>query len=254
MNPIVLFEWSFSPSDYFEEAIEISHDNYNMLINDGKVVAKVDAAIYDKNPLIRKELHDSLTSRFQAVQALTHRIYDLPTNSIMIREYSDGHREMFIELESQCFTLSAGSLDIQITDKDESIVSDSRKDRIEKKKNFTELVARHCADTVLAALLGSYEAAVHDPNNELLHLYEIRDALADKFGKANTARNKLLITTTQWSRLGQLCNNEPLYQGRHRGKANGVLRDATESELSEARGIAIAMIKGYLQYIEATSN
>jgi hypothetical protein len=91
---------------------------------------------------------------------------------------------------------------------------------------------------------------VRDPNNELVHLYEIRDALSVKFGGDNSARAAIAITASQWSRLGQLCNNDPLRQGRHRGKTGEALRDASEGELVEARGIVRAMIEAYLQYLE----
>jgi hypothetical protein len=37
-----------------------------MTIADGKVEAKVDSAIYDVNPSMRKELHDGLNDRFLA--------------------------------------------------------------------------------------------------------------------------------------------------------------------------------------------
>lgn len=93
---------------------------------------------------------------------------------------------------------------------------------------------------------------MRDPINELVHLYEIREALSVKFGVENGVRSALAITITasQWSRLGQLSNSEPLHQGRHRGKTGETLRDASESELIEVRGIARAMIETYLQYLE----
>ena len=77
-------------------------------------------------------------------------------------------------------------------------------------------------------------ASVRDPANELVYLYEIRDALSVKFGSDRGARIALAITSSQWSRLGQLCNDEPLRQGRHRGKTRVALRDASEDELFEA--------------------
>ena len=93
-----------------------------------------------------------------------------------------------------------------------------------------------------------------DPNNELLYPYEIRDALYRKFGGERAMISALKTTThTEWSRFGNLCNEEPLRQGRHRGKKYSELRDATDDELSEARGIARAMIEGYLQYLDTTT-
>jgi len=91
---------------------------------------------------------------------------------------------------------------------------------------------------------------VNDPNNELVHLYEIRDTLSKKFGGENAACQALNISAAQWSRLGQLANNEPLRQGRHRGKNPGALRDATEAELTEARDITRQFVEAFLEYLE----
>ena len=84
-------------------------------------------------------------------------------------------------------------------------------------------------------MLKSYQASAKDPDNELVHLYEIRDALVKKFGDSGALRTKLGITRNEWSRFAQLANVEPLRQGRHRGTKAGNLRDATEGELQEAR-------------------
>jgi pimeloyl-ACP methyl ester carboxylesterase len=89
----------------------------------------------------------------------------------------------------------------------------------------------------------SFNALGKDPDNELVHLYEIRDALTERLPDART---KLGITRSEWSRFGQLANDEPLRQGRHRGTNVGNLRDATEGELQEARRIARKMIEAYL--------
>lgn len=250
MSAIVLLEWKFSPSDYFEEAVEVSRHDYTMTIADGKVEAQIESEIYDANPSIRQVLQGSLNDRFLGVQLLTHRPYEL-SNSTMIRMHPDGRRDISIELSSGCYAMSCGSVDFQITDKDGNIISDSKRERVERKKDLAELVAAHRAsDGLLAAMLRSYGESVRDPNNELVHLYEIRDALSAKFDGENSARAALTITASQWSRLGQLCNNEPLCQGRHRGKTGEALRDASEDELVEARSIARAMIEAYLQHLE----
>lgn len=252
MSAVVVLEWTFSPLDYFEEAIEISRQHYTMTIADGKVQAKIDSAIYEANPSMRQGLHDGLNDRFLGVQFLTHRAYDL-SSSKMTRVHPDGRRDIFIEPEPERLLISDGTADIQLTDKDGNVISDSKRDRIEKKKSLAELVATHrTTDGLLASLLRSYDGAVRDPNNELVHLYQIREALSAKYGGENAARSALGIRSSQWSRLGQLCNNEPLRQGRHRGKIGGALRDASEGELTEARGIARAMIEAYLQHLEAS--
>ena len=250
MSVIVILEWDFSPPNYFEEPIEISRQNYVMTIEAGKATATINYATFNNNPSLREELHESLNNRLLGVQLFSHVPYELSSSKIF-HIHPDGRKDIFIELSSVSCVMFAGSLDTLHTDKDGNIISDSKRDRIEKKRSLSELVITHKPnDPLVAALLSSYQTAVSDPNNELVHLYEIRDALSKKFGNEGKARKNLTITSSQWSRLGQLCNDEPLKQGRHRGKAIGTLRDASESELVEARKISLTMIEAYLQYLE----
>lgn len=91
---------------------------------------------------------------------------------------------------------------------------------------------------------------MNNPRNELVHLYEIRDALAKRFGGEKGARSALGITRAQWSELGRLADAEPILQGRHSGAHFGSLRDATAAELSSAREIGRGMIEAYFAYLE----
>ena len=93
---------------------------------------------------------------------------------------------------------------------------------------------------------------MNDANNELVHLYEIRDALSRRFGGESPACQVLHISSTDWSRLGQLANSEPLRQGRHRGKNLGILRNATDAELTEARNIGRQFVEAYLEFLDVT--
>jgi hypothetical protein len=254
MSAVMSFEWKFSPADYFEEAIEISRQDYTMSIAGGTVRAQVDAGTYEADPDIRRRMHDALNDRFLGVQLLTHRPYEL-SQSTKTRIHPDGRRDIFIEPEPVRITLSGGSVDFQIRDKDGNLIADSKRDRIEKKKTLAALVSTHRAsDALLASLLRSQSAAVRDANNELVHLYEIREALSTKFADGSATRAILGIGAAEWSRLGQLCNDEPLRQGRHRGKAIATLRDATEDELAEARAISRNMIEAYLRHLERCGN
>ena len=123
--------------------------------------------------------------------------------------------------------------------------------KIEKKQSLADLVEKYRPhDKLLASMLASHHAAVHDPANELVYLYEIREALATHFGGEAKVRAILPISASDWSRLGQLANDQPLRQGRHRGKRIGELRDANETEIKEVRRIALVMIEAYLDYLE----
>jgi hypothetical protein len=100
-------------------------------------------------------------------------------------------------------------------------------------------------------MLAFYKAAINDPDNELVHLFDIWEALKTRFKGVNAAQTALAISDSERRKLGILANNDPLSQGRHRGKKVGELRDATETELEEARGIVRNMIEAYLHYLES---
>ena len=251
MSAVVVFEWNFSPPDYFEVPIEIVRDDYTLTIANGKAEARLDSAAYEADPLIRQTLHEGLNDRFLGVQLLTHRAYEL-SRSTMTRVHPDGRKDFFLEAEPARIVITGHPVDFQVRDKDGNIIADSKRDRIEKKRSLADLVSTYRAsDETLASLLRSHDAAVRDPNNELVHLYEIRDALSVKFGGDSEARSTLGISSGDWSRFGLFCNNEPLRQGRHRGKTGAALRDATEPELVEARRIARGMTEAYLLHLEA---
>ena len=250
MNDIVVLEWKFSPPDYFEEVIRIDRKTYYIIIENGRIEARIDSTAYDKENKMQDELHEALNDRFLGVQLITHKQYELSKAS-MQRIHPDGSKHVTIFPEPIVIKMTVGSTDIIVKNKDGNIVADTRRDRIEKKKELAELVEKYRSkDQVVESILKSYKSAVTDPENELVHLYEIRDALCSRFGGKGTTCTTLGIRDSNYSRLGMLANNEPLRQGRHRGRKVGELRDATESEIKEARGIARNMIEAYLQYLE----
>ena len=194
MNTIIVLDWKFLPPNYFEEAIEISRLDCTIRIADGQVHAKIDFAMYETKPRMREELHEALNERFLAVQLFTHRAYELSPPEVA-RVHPDGHRDVFGELEDGLVVTYSG--DFRVTDKDGNVIEDLKRDRVEKQKRLAELIASHEKDTALALVLRSYSTAVRDPNDELVHLYEIREALWSKFNKdGNATKTALGISGT----------------------------------------------------------
>lgn len=246
----VLLEWTFSASDYFEEPITISRDDYSLIVESGTIRATVAAATFDADPSMRTRLHESLIDRMHGIQLINHKPFELLKPNL-IRVCPDGRRDIFVEPEGGKLTLTGGVVDFRVTDKDGNLLHDSKRERLDRKRNLADLVNKYRPnDVLLKTLLASYDASTRDPNNELVHLYEIRESLAARFGGETETRTGLGLSASDWSRFGQLCNSEPLRQGRHRGKSVGNLRDATEGELTEARSIARSMIEAYLNYRE----
>jgi len=139
MSAVVLFEWTFSPPDYFEVPIKIVRDDYALTIGNGKAEARLDSAAYEANPSIRQTIHEGLNDRFLGVQLLTHRAYEL-SRSTMTRVHPDGRKDVFLEVEGR-IVITTATVDLQVRNKDGNIIADSKRDRIEKKRSLAELVS-----------------------------------------------------------------------------------------------------------------
>ena len=250
MADIVLLEWEFSPPDYFEEEHTIEHDDCQLVIKEGKVEARIDPSVYDQNNKMRDSLYEFLDKRFSGVEIYSHKPYKLSEAS-EIKLYTDGRKDVVVYAKVSMIGTVSMTADVTISDKDGNIISDSKRDRIQKKKKFAQLVGDFSYDDPVAnSLITSYKTSVSDPDNELIHLYEIRDALSKCFLGDKEAQKRLNLKKSDWSNLGRLANNEPLIQGRHRGKSTGELRSATDKELDDARNIAKKFIEAYLTYIK----
>jgi hypothetical protein len=254
MEDIVVLEWKFSPPDYFEEPIHIKRDDYVMTISNGTVEARIRPELYDKDQSIRDRLYSSLNDRFLGVQLFSHKPYELSKAS-MYRLHPDGRRDITIFADPIVVSTSIrGEADFMVKHKDGNVISDSRQERIQKKQKLAKLAEKYGQkNPFVASIMRSNNNAVKDPDNELVYLYEICDSIAKHFGGESVAKEQLGISR-KWKRLKNLANNEPLKQGRHRGKNPGVLRDATEGELREARRLVCDLVEAYFDYLEGSKS
>lgn len=246
----IVIEWTYEPKDYFEEKIVFSESYYNMSIDNGAAKAIIDPTFFDQTAELTDELTHELESRFLAVQVMTHQPYKLSKPSRYdLRK--DGTQNIYLQVDSIVCKSSVGSVDLIIRDNEGNIISDTKQERIDKKKWVAETAQKYRdVDETLNQMLNSYSASVTDPKNEFVHLYEIRDALTVRFGNKSRAKSELSITNNEWSTLGRIANDEPLSQGRHRGQSAGKLRNAEQSELDEARKIASKIVENYMKFLE----
>ncbi len=251
MPTTVTLEWEFTPRDFFEEPETIERPNYALMIDDGKIKATFDAAVYDANPAIGEALGEELQARFLGANLINPKRFDLH-GPYVTRLDPDGHRAVAITLGAAMVQAVGLVVDMVTFDKDGNVISDTKRDRIEKRKLFAARVAAHRDDPTLMALVKSRDAAVREPDIELVRFYEIGDCLQAYFGSSRKrACAELGIDRKRWGRLERLCNNQEVRQARHRGGSIGRYRDATQGELEEARAIAAEMIDRYLFYREA---
>ena len=244
--------WSYTPKDYFEEPYEEDNGNYSLEIDDGHATVTMDAQRYDNNAEVLDEIFKEIEGLFAGAQLINHGPYELrQTGRTMYRKRPEGPGSISILAGPAKISVSAGSIDVKITDAEGNVTADTRADRIRERKELAQMAARHRPnDDVAKAILNSYDAAVRDRDNELVHLYEVYEALVSRFGGEEDVRSQLGVSRRRRRRLTTLANKEPLKQGRHRGYHVGQLRDATNEELNDAREIARSMIRAYLEYLD----
>ena len=245
----IVVEWSFDPKDYFEDDIMIDYETYNVEIIPGAASAEIPPQYIDDIDKIINEINQDIESRFLAVQVMTHQKYNLSKPSRYDLK-KDGSKNFYLQVEG-IICASSISGDIIVRDANGNLISDTKQKRIDKKKWFSETSAKfRTKDQILNQMLESYSASVSDPNNELVHLYEIRDAASKKFEGEKNARAKLDVTKKEWSDFGLIANKKPLLQGRHRGCNVGELRQADASELGTVRKIASKIVENYMIILE----
>lgn len=239
-------QWTYSPADFFEVPYRRETDDYVLMADSGvvrvtlrKPCDPIDAKL---QTLVTKEVE----GLFRLWQLRVHRPLKLKVGNVY-HYRPDGTKSVLSGGDS---ALSFGSqLDTVHQHGSGAVVHDSKAERIEENTKFIDsLMPKLASSPTLNVLLDSYNAAVSDPANELVHLYEIRDAVVEHYGKDDEARRKLQITKTDWSRFGYLANDAPLKEGRHRGK-HSELRNATAAELNEARTTARQIIAAFANQV-----
>lgn len=252
MSPVVSIEleWNYTPLNYLEEPINLVYDGVSLDIQNGKGLAKITPEQFKQNPNIKENLHHFVESRFHAAQIFNHKDFRLSSPSRTdLRENSKKHH--YLQVNSLTHAMSVSSVDFVVKDKNGNIKSDSKRDRLERQNSYADILEKYRkTDPTLLQLFSSYQMSVKDPDNEFVHLYEVRDALVTRFSSKKIASRELNITSTQWDEIGKLANTLPLKQGRHRGKMSGLLRNANASELEQCRKSAVNLIEKYLDYLE----
>lgn len=251
MAALLELRWEFTPTTLFEEAFAYDFEQCKIAVDQGVVIATLPLIGDDTKSNLRKLAESHVESLFLGAQVAAHVSCELSRPRVSTL-HEDGSRGYIIECEPGIFQIRGGQVDIRYTRSDGTVV-DTQRDRIEHKHRMSRGAATHGPhNAALARMLRSYRSAIGDTEDELIHLYEILDTLKSTFGTQIEALHQLGLSKKTWSRLGKICNDLPLRQGRHRGGARAALRDASEEELSEARSLSAEFIEAYVAYLERT--
>lgn len=262
MESVVSLTWRYSPADIVLKVLGLDIEGHRLTVAGGLATLEIDGDAFDQDPTIQARAIDSLKSILDGF-GIFYRNPVVVSTPQMVRKHADGHQTHYVELEPAKVSVSV-SCSVKIIDEDGNVILD---DEVERKNREDAIAAhllnqaqalghrlsKHTADILLTRLVDSYKNSISNPNNELIYLYEIRDALAKRFGGEKGVCSTLGLSGRAWSRFGFLCNQSPIYQSRHRGMkySESDMRHASEAELQEARNFALGMIGGYINYLDA---
>jgi hypothetical protein len=244
-DSMTVLEWTYEPADLFEEPVVFTWSGGEVRIEGGRVRGTFDPEYYTQGREFRDAAHEIVLGRFQAQQIQTQTLFDLSPAS-MSREHGDGRRDVTAFMETAKVSLTGHPVDIVLRDAEGNVVEDTKATRTIKHRRFGEsVIDLLTTDPTLKKIMNSFDKALRDKGNLLVHLYEIRDAISKEYGSEKNARNSVKVTGADWSKFGRMVNDDPLLEGRHRGKHTG-LRNCTKDEISFATGFAQALIEGYV--------
>jgi hypothetical protein len=250
MHITTTLEYTYEPSTLFEEATSVVTELGILSLDSGSAVLTL---ITPTKPVPRELIAKatlSVRTALQARQMLTRRSFKLGGPNVT-HHHDDGARDIVVIAETGVLKITGHAPDIRITGPNGEVIRDTKKERLERDKELLNLlVAKASTSATARRMLESFGQSIDDSPNELVHLYEIRDAAADHYGGDGKARTALTITKADWSLLGRLANDEPLHQGRHRGRRAEMLRSATEEELDHARRISRQILEAFAAAVE----
>jgi hypothetical protein len=252
MQEYHLLEWTFSPSNFFEQDLEFTIYDITITITPGKVSSsKINPEIFSRDLVL--DAHKKLRKIFMFKSALNQSSFDLsrPTESKIL---PSGKRMVNMgSFLKPSVMRSRASVSGVIIKKADGTIIDTKKESLAAEKEFIENSSQ-LDDNCLTLMLCSYNQAMKDKDNYLIHLYEIRDALSEKFnGKKNAIKELCLSEPSKdikliWDELGRMANDEPRAEGRHRGKSLAIIA-STPEERSRCEDIAIQLISAYIKYL-----
>lgn len=244
----VQVDWVIEPPDLLGQARTVQRGGLWLQVTpEGVATARLDG-FTDANGV-----HERVASAEAALKALLlgGQLTDMVPVSLRISGIT-GHR---VDGSLQSLSLAASLAPEAKFGRADSTSADidTRQARIERKRRLSEAILRHrSVDTTLERMCASFDAAMNDPADQLVHLYEVCEAFEQRV--AATASELYRANKSICDRMGRVCNNKELLEGRHRGKAvSSTQRSATLEELGAVRAGAAALIEAYALALDEAS-
>ena len=234
-------EWEYAPSGFFEAPIDVVLQSGALRVGQGQAVLTLTSAVDPIPPIVLELARQEVEAVFAVHRMLTRQRLTLLGPST-VQHLSGGSR--ILAAGAVVEALSAmDNIDVVVIDSFGNVKSASRSERIAGTvRSLRELGPKVTGSPTLRRMIESFGNSIEDPVNELLHLYEVRDAACSHFGNPRAAQDALAVSRSKWSDFGRIANDEPILHGRHRGKYIGPMRPATGDELELVREVALLII------------
>jgi hypothetical protein len=238
-------EWGYEPTTFFEAPIDepLSHGRLTAMA--GKATYTLGTPADPLPPDIERSIEGEVDAYFKAWQVATGQTCTLGVTAVA-QEAADGRRDVTAKIRGvAALVLGGASVDI-VAEVGGKVIIDTRARRISVRQTFARSIAPKLPKSpVLRAMADSYLAAMAQPENELVYLYEILEAANEQHGGDHKTWEVLGIPRPDWRFLHEAACVWPLQQGRHRGQNMPNLRDATREELDKARAVARDVIEAF---------
>ncbi|HLA96711.1 MAG TPA: hypothetical protein VK612_13395 [Pyrinomonadaceae bacterium] len=242
-------EWTYTPTNFFDAPYIQTTPEYTLSFDNGTALLILQSPQHPVEVELLKTLTEEIRQILNMRAIQIHEKFAFAARG-ETHTFSDGDRKSLIQGWATFKGASHMSAELAEYDKDGNLLTMTKEQQAQKDREFLEVAAQKIPESeALLSVIRSYNAAIRDPADELIHLYEIRDRIVKEFKSSSEAQKEMRFNKLRWSRFGSLCNELPLRQGRHRGRNAGALRDATFGELKAARKIARDLIYAYLEYI-----
>ncbi|WP_324755203.1 hypothetical protein [Roseovarius sp. Pro17] len=244
-----VLEWTFEPTDLFEEIIDVEILSSSVRIEQGVARGHFPTSEYERGAEFRDEAHRELEPHFLSQAIITGKRLVL-NPAQLTREYPDGRSDRNIIVRTAHFNLSTfkAKVDFIIRDKDGNVTSNSRAERIAEQTEFrAKFVDARPGFPEIRAMADSWNKSFEDEANCFVHLYEVRDCIQTIFGRAEEAKRALNVDD-DWKTIGKLSNRPDNALGRHRGNGTNHKKPDRDT-LRKGRDATRRLIAAYIDHV-----
>lgn len=246
-----IFEWQYLPANLSGLEQRFDALGATLVIDRGTARAEMDESQFRAAPDIGDTLLLVIKARVAPFEHLAGTSLAFHHPPALTITHDDG-RPTEIHAQGHASVRITDHMHFQLVDKNGIVTFDSELDSLNGAQAKAELLTKHATDSLLSRLLVSLGQSRNDPDDEFIHLYEILEALATRFGHNQRICGALGVDLDQVKNFHRVCNSLTT-ASRHRGLAKAPLVRPDATQYSFARGFAWELIVAYATWLDSPS-